>query len=72
MAHDVDGVGDDEVRESAVVLFKPFGALCIGLMRHLRAKISELLAELLDLGFGLKVLKGTANGRVGKTDGDGA
>ena len=72
LAHDVVGVGDDEVGESAVVLFKPFGALCVGLTRHLRAKISELFAELLDLGFGLEMLEGTADSRVGEADGNGA
>ena len=72
LAHDVVGVGNDEVGESAVVLLKPFGALCVGLTRHLGAKVSELLAELLDLGFGLEVLEGAADSRVGEADGDGA
>ena len=31
LAHDIVGVGDDKVGESAVVLFEPFGALCVGL-----------------------------------------
>ena len=72
LAHDVVGVGDDEVGESAVVLFKSLGALCVGLTRHFRAKISELFAELLDLCLGLEVLEGTADSRVGEADGDGA
>ena len=71
LAHDVVGVGDDEVWETAVVLFKPLRALCVGLARHLCSKISELLAELFDLGFGLEMLEGAADGRVGETDGDG-
>jgi hypothetical protein len=72
LAHDVVGVGDDEVGESTVIFFESLGALCIGLARHLRTKISELLAELLDLGFGLEVLESAADGRVGEADGDGA
>ena len=72
MAHDIVGVGDDEVGESAVVFFEAFRALGVRLARHLRAEIGKLLAELLDLGFGLKMLKGTADGRVGEADGDGA
>ena len=72
LAHDVVGVGDDEVGESAMILFKPFGALCVGLSRHLCAKISELLAELFDLGFGFEVLESAADSRVGEADGDGA
>ena len=72
LAHDVVGVEDDEVRETAVVLLESFGTLCVGLSRHLRAKIGELLAKLLDLGLGLEVLEGAADGRVGETDGDGA
>ena len=72
LAHDVVGVGDDEVGESAMILLKPLGALCIGLTRHLCAEISELLVELFDLGFGLEMLESAANSRVGKTDGDGA
>ena len=72
LAHDVVGIGDDEVGESAVVLLKPLGALCVGLTRHLCAEISELLAELFDLGFGLEVLEGAANSRVSEADGDGA
>ena len=70
LAHNVVGVGDDEVGESAVILLEAFGALCIGLSRHLRTEVSELLAELFNLGFGLEMLEGMANGRVGKTDGD--
>ena len=31
LAHDVVGVGDDEVWEATVVLFKPLGALCVWL-----------------------------------------
>ena len=31
LAHDVVGVGDDEVWEAAVVFFEPLGALCVGL-----------------------------------------
>ena len=72
LAHDIVGVGDDEVGESAVILLKPLGALCVGLTRHLRAEISELLAELFDLGLGLEVLEGATNSRVGEADGDGA
>ena len=40
--------------------------------RHLRTEIGKLLAELFDLGPGLEVLEGAANGRVGEADGDGA
>ena len=72
LAHDIVSVGDDEVGESAVILLEPFGALCVGLTRHLRAEISKLLAELLDLGFCLEMLKGAADSRVGEADGDGA
>ena len=72
LAHDVVGVGDDEVGESAVIFFKPLGALCVGLTRHLCAEVSELLAELFDLGFGLEVLKSAADSRVGEADSDGA
>ena len=72
LAHDVVGVGDDEVGESAVVFFEAFGALGVGLARHLRTEIGKLLAELFDLGPGLEVLEGAANGRVGEADGDGA
>ena len=71
LAHDVVGVGDDEIGELAVVLLKPLGALCVGLTRHLCAKISKLLVELFDLGFGLEMLKGAADSRVGEADGDG-
>ena len=70
LAHDVVGVGDDEIGESAMVLFETLWALGIGLARHLCAEISELLAELLDLGLGLEVLKRAANGRISETDGD--
>ena len=72
LAHDVVGIGDDEVGEPAVVFFKPLGALCVGLTRHLCAKVSELLAELFNLGLGLEMLEGTADSRIGKTDGNGA
>ena len=72
LAHDIVGVRDDEVGESTVILLEPFGALCVGLARHFRAKISELLAELLDLGFGLEMLEGATDGCVGEADGDGA
>ena len=72
LAHDVVGIGDDEVGESAMVFFKPVRAFCVGLARHLCTKIGELLAELLDLGLGLEMLEGTADGRVGEPDGDGA
>ena len=72
LAHDVVGVGDNEVGESAVIFFEPFGALCVGLARHLSAKIGELLTELLDLGFRLEMLEGTTDGRVGEADGNGA
>ena len=34
LAHNVVGVGDDEVGESAVILFEPLGALCVGLAGH--------------------------------------
>ena len=72
LAHDVVGVGDDEVGESAMVLFKPLGALCVGLTRHLCVEVSKLLVELFDLCFGLEMLEGAANGCVGEPDGDGA
>ena len=72
LAHDIVGVGDDEVRESAMVLFESFGALGVGLAGHLRMKIGELLVELLDLGLGFEMLEGAADGRVGEADGDGA
>ena len=72
LAHDIVGVGDDEVGESAVVFFESLGALCIGLAGHLRTKVSEFLAELFDLGLGFEMLKGAADGRVGESDGDGA
>ena len=72
LAHDVVGVGDDEVGESAVVFFETFRALGIGLARHLRTVIGKLLAELFDLGLGLEVLECATDGRVGEADGDGA
>ena len=72
LAHNVVGVGDDEVWESAVVLFESFGALGVGLARHLCAKVGEFFAELLDLRFGLEVLEGAADGCVGEADGNGA
>ena len=72
LAHDVVGIGDDEIRELAMVFFETFGALGIGLARHLRTEIGELLAELFDLGLGLEVLKGAADGHIGEADGDGA
>ena len=72
LAHDIVGVWADEVGESAVVLFEPFRALGIGLAGHLRTKIGELLTELFDLGLGFEMLEGTADGRVGEADGDGA
>ena len=59
-------------RSSAVILLESLGALCVGLTRHLRTKVSKLLAELFDLGFGLEVLEGAADSRVGEADGDGA
>ena len=31
LAHNIVGVGDDKVGESAVVLFEPVRALCVGL-----------------------------------------
>ena len=34
------------------------------------AEVSELLAELLDLGFCLEVLEGTADGHISEADGD--
>ena len=71
LAHDVVGVRDDKVGESAVVLLESLGALCVGLTGHLHAKVSKLLAELFDLGLGLEMLEGTADGRVGEPDGDG-
>ena len=72
LAHNIVGVGDDEVGESAVILFEAFEALGVRLTRHLRTEIGKLLAKLFDLGLGFKVLEGAANGRVGETDGDGA
>ena len=72
LAHDVVGIGDDEIGEPAMVFLEPFGALCVGLTGHLGAEIGELLAELLDLGFRLEMLEGAADGRVGEADSDGA
>ena len=72
LAHNVVGVGDDEVGESAMVFFETFRALGIGLARHFCAKIGELLTELFDLGFGLEMLESAADGRVSESDGDGA
>ena len=72
LAHDIVGVGDDEVGESAVVLFEALGALGVWLTGHLRTEVSELLAELLDLRLGLEVLESAANGHVGEADGNGA
>ena len=72
LAHDVVGVEDDEIGESAVILLKPLRAICVGLTRHLCAEVSKLLAELFDLGFGLEMLEGAADSRVGEADGDGA
>ena len=72
LAHNVVGIGDNEVGEPTVVLFEPFGALGVGLAGHLRTKVGELLAELLNLGLGFEMLEGAADGRVGETDGDGA
>jgi hypothetical protein len=71
LAHDAISIGDGEIGESAMILFKPCGALCVGLARHLHTEIGELLVELFDLGLGLEMLEGAANGRVGETDGDG-
>ena len=72
LAHDIVGVGDDKVGEPTVILLEPFRALCVGLTRHFRTEISELLAKLLDLSFGLEVLESAADSRVGEADGDGA
>ena len=72
LAHDTVGVWDGEVGESAMVLFESVGALCVGLTRHFHSKIGELLVKLLDLGLGLEVLEGTADGHVGEANGDGA
>ena len=71
LAHDIVGIGDDEVGESAMVLLEPFGALCVGLTRHLCTKIGKLLAELFDLGLGLEMLECAANGCVSESNGDG-
>ena len=72
LVHDVVGVGDDEVGESAMVFFETFWALGIGLARHFGVEIGKLLAELFNLSFGLKVLEGATDGRVGEADGNGA
>ena len=72
LAHNVVGIGDDEVGESAVIFFKAFWALSIGLARHFCAEVSKLLAELFDLGLGLEVLECATDGRVGEADGNGA
>ena len=72
LAHNIVGVGDDEVGESAIILFESFWALGVGLARHLCAEIGKLLAELFDLGLGFEVLECAADGRVGEADGDGA
>ena len=40
--------------------------------RHLLTEIGKLLAELFDLGLGLEMLEGAADGGVGKANGDGA
>ena len=71
LAHDTLAVGDGEVGEATVILFEPIGALRVGLARHLCTEISELLAELFDLGLGFEVLEGMADGRVGEANGDG-
>ena len=72
LAHDVVGVGDDKVGESTVILLEPSRALCVGLTRHFRTEIRELLAKLLDLSLGLEVLESAADSRVGEANGDGA
>ena len=72
LAHDVVGVGDDEVGESTVVFLESFGALCIWLAGHLGTEVGEFLAKLLDLGLGFEMLKSAADGCVGESDGDGA
>ena len=72
LAHNIVGIGDDEVGESAVVLFEPVGAFGVWLAGHLGAKVGELLTELFDLGFSLEMLEGTADSRIGEADGDGA
>ena len=72
LAHNAIAIRDDEVGESAMVFLEPIGALCVGLAGHLGAEVGELLAKLLDLGFGLEMLKGAANGRVGQTNSDSA
>ena len=72
LAHDVVGVGDDEVGEPTVIFLESFGALCIWLAGHLGTEVGELLAKLFDLGLGFEMLKSAADGRVGESDGDGA
>ena len=72
LAHDIVGIGYDEIGESSMVLLEPLGALCVRLTRHLCPEISKLLAELFDLRLRLEVLEGAADGRIGKSDGDGA
>ena len=72
LAHNIVGVGDDEVGESTVIFFESLWALCVGLTRHLRAKVGKFLAELFDLRLGFEVLESAADSRVGKADGDGA
>ena len=72
LAHDAIRIGDGKVGEAAVVFFKPFRALHVGLARHFSVEVSKLLVELLDLCLHFKVLEGAANGRVGETDGDGS
>ena len=49
LAHNVVGVGDDEVWESAVVFFESVGAFGVRLAGHFCAEIGELFAELLNL-----------------------
>ena len=45
-----------------MVFFKTFGAFCVGFSGHLGMEVSELLAKLLNLAFGLEMLEGMANG----------
>ena len=71
MTHDAIGVRDDKVGEPAVIFLKSFGALRVGLTRHLRSEVSELLAKLLDFTLGFEVLERTTDGRIGETNGDG-
>ena len=70
LAHDIVGVGDDEIRESTVVFLEALGAFGVWLAGHLCTEIGKLFAELFDLRLGLEVLEGAADGRVGKADGD--